>query len=394
MTTNSIQRPSFYEGQILGAEDLARGVDYAREQDARHDRYLHSWGLAEGFEGKEQNGEWLLTPGYAIDSSGSPIISTQAIRLDVEVLANDVLPGQSDSKKWFPVFVVRVEMIEEPEPMLQQCGNPGSSRIREDAMVRFGIRADNWENQDPVHISDGTEDPPNASRIVLVGFVQWEYVVGTRGKIVEFRRRDPTSNVGPRYAGVQADDVIARGGQLALLSRQPKAEIGSSALIIGDHRTNEKQKKTVRCGLDDGKGNLNELLTLDPKGNLWIKGNLKAEGTLEGKLRKGDISIESGVASDGMPIPLPPGIDQKQIDDGSVSLHITVTPRLDRQADPVAITTDHVPVVIECSVDADRFISCVVKWYKLTEPTDQVDVAGTVDYMAVAYVNSEAGGAV
>ena len=95
-----------------------------------------------------------------------------------------------------------------------------------------------------------------------------------------------------------------------------------------------------------------------------------------------------------MPIPLPPGIDQRQIDDGSVSLHITITPRHDRRADPVAITIDHVPVVIECSVDSDRYVHCVIKWYKLTNVSDQVDVPGTVDYMVVAYVNSQAGGAV
>ena len=394
MTTNSIQRPSFFEGQILGAEDLARSVDYAREQDARHDRYLHSWGLAEGFEGREQNGEWFLTPGFAVDSSGSPVVSTQAIRLDVNTLFDDVLPGEPDDKKWFPVFVLRFESAEEPEPLLQQCGDSGASRIREEAIVRFQARAINWDDQDRVDIGEGASELLNASRIVLVGFVQWEYAAGTKGKIGKFQRRDPESNLGPRYTGVRADDVIARSGQLALLSRQPKAEIGSSALLIGDHRNSEEEKKAVRCGLDDGKGNLTELLTLDPKGNLWIKGNLKAEGTLEGELRKGDVSIESGVASDGMPIPLPPGIDQRQIDDGSVSLHITITPRHDRRADPVAITIDHVPVVIECSVDSDRYVHCVIKWYKLTNVSDQVDVPGTVDYMVVAYVNSQAGGAV
>ncbi len=45
---NRIERPVFYEGQILGASDLEAVGDYSRNQQARHNRYLHTWGIAKG----------------------------------------------------------------------------------------------------------------------------------------------------------------------------------------------------------------------------------------------------------------------------------------------------------------------------------------------------------
>jgi hypothetical protein len=48
--SDRVARPSFYEGQVLRAADLALGLDYARGQAARHDRYLHTPGIATGLE--------------------------------------------------------------------------------------------------------------------------------------------------------------------------------------------------------------------------------------------------------------------------------------------------------------------------------------------------------
>ena len=64
-----IQRPTFYEGQILGSQDLSRSVEYCREQDSRHERYLHTWGLAYGLELQQEGSDWYLSPGFAINSA-------------------------------------------------------------------------------------------------------------------------------------------------------------------------------------------------------------------------------------------------------------------------------------------------------------------------------------
>ena len=41
-------RPAFHEGQVLAAADLSATVAHARAAAARHSRYLHEWGIAEG----------------------------------------------------------------------------------------------------------------------------------------------------------------------------------------------------------------------------------------------------------------------------------------------------------------------------------------------------------
>ena len=99
---SNLLRPTFYEGQILGSRDLHRSVEYARDQDARHERYLHTWRLAEGLELKEQNGEWFLTAGFAIDSAGAPIVVPQPLLIDEDQLHDDALPSARDDGKWFP----------------------------------------------------------------------------------------------------------------------------------------------------------------------------------------------------------------------------------------------------------------------------------------------------
>jgi hypothetical protein len=45
-----ITRPAFYEGQILAPDDLTGSLEYGRSQQARHERYLHTWGIATGLQ--------------------------------------------------------------------------------------------------------------------------------------------------------------------------------------------------------------------------------------------------------------------------------------------------------------------------------------------------------
>src|SRR4051794_3479001 len=78
-----ITRPSFYEGQILAPDDLTGSLEYARAQAARHERYLHTWGIATGLE---LAGDPRTTPdgktykavsaraGMAIDTAGRQIV--------------------------------------------------------------------------------------------------------------------------------------------------------------------------------------------------------------------------------------------------------------------------------------------------------------------------------
>lgn len=404
-----IRRPSFYEGQILGPRDLERTVEYSREQDARHERYLHTWGVAEGLDLRQQDGEWFLSPGMAIDSTGAPIIVSEPILFTVGQVFDDALPGEKDDGKWIPAFVFRAEAKDDPQTVAQRCGETGPSRIRENAQLVFRSILQGWDDQTNVPVPQGPGPADDPSRLVLIGFVKWKKNDQPKGTITEFRRLDDDGN-GPRFAGVSADDVIARNGELSLWSRVPAKQVGSPAMLLGDRRPEDHpDRKALRLGVDDKTGKLNELVTVDPQGNLFVKGNIEAEGLVRGKLTKGEVSIESGIAADGMTLPLPPEITHEQVASGNVVLHTSVTPRLDRLAD-TEITNDHAPLVVECSVDEKLLVHCVIRWLDATnlmaflrkqlldeENPDEaeehsklnpiIEVPGTVNYTIIAYVN-------
>jgi hypothetical protein len=91
--SDAIERPVFFEGQILGALDLDATVGYSRDQVARHERYLHTWGIAEGLKLSpkpkqlEISGatydyqEIWLSAGLAIDGRGREIVVPEDFRL-------------------------------------------------------------------------------------------------------------------------------------------------------------------------------------------------------------------------------------------------------------------------------------------------------------------------
>ena len=82
------ERPVFFEGQILAAADLTSAVDYGRAEVARHERYLHDWGIAEGLEmttKPDATGKYVdvtLGAGVAIDGTGREIVVPQPVPLN------------------------------------------------------------------------------------------------------------------------------------------------------------------------------------------------------------------------------------------------------------------------------------------------------------------------
>ena len=46
--STAISRPVFSENQVLSAADVNAIVAHARDSRQRHDRHLHSWGIAYG----------------------------------------------------------------------------------------------------------------------------------------------------------------------------------------------------------------------------------------------------------------------------------------------------------------------------------------------------------
>ena len=105
-------------------------------------------------------------------------------------------------------------------------------------------------------------------------------------------------------------------------------------------------------------GGISKLLTID------AKGDVVAAGALKGRLTTGAVQVQSGIATHGTVLPLPPGISQAQVDDGSATLYTLVSPLVDPRHAPDP-SLDWAGLVQECRVDGDRRVHCRICWFDL-----------------------------
>jgi hypothetical protein len=76
------QRPHFFSGQLLTAEDLEQEQDYFLARSRRHNRFLHGWGVVAGLGVSVEGGTTVVVePGIAIDCAGNEVILAEPERL-------------------------------------------------------------------------------------------------------------------------------------------------------------------------------------------------------------------------------------------------------------------------------------------------------------------------
>jgi len=69
-----LERPNFFPGKLLTAEDLQAEQDYHRDRQRRHNLLLHGTGVVCGLRVGVEEGGIAVSPGMALDSSGNEII--------------------------------------------------------------------------------------------------------------------------------------------------------------------------------------------------------------------------------------------------------------------------------------------------------------------------------
>ncbi len=369
-------RPTFTEGQVLAAADLTALVDHARGQQARHERYLHDWGIATGLtlttEGRTDPAsgdayvQVTLQPGVAVDGTGREVVVPAAVPLQEADFAA-VNGADPATESLYPVFLAGLDQAATSQPLV--AGSTPAGRIQEGYQVIFGRLGDEStlsDLPDPTVDSgpgDGTDPWP-----VLLGFVRWKggHIVATA----------PTSGrVGRRYAGVRADTVAARSGRLALRP-DPEAAIGRPTLMLDG-------ESGLAFGRLNSEGSVDPLVNVSPTGDVTVAGNITVAGSISGVTKLGLTAMASGRSSDGMLLPLPAGVTQKQVDGGAVTLHVHVTPRLDLPPQLGEGTWVLGPTV--CDVDTDRRVLSRVRWCRIDAQDAEVrDVPAPVDFVVIA----------
>jgi hypothetical protein len=370
------ERPTFFEGQVLAAEDLTSTVEYGRAEVARHERYLHDWGIAEGLEltpntKTDSTGtkyaEVMLGAGLAYDGNGREIVVPAPVMLNTSDFIRD--NGASPkSGAYYPVLLQGADN-DAPAPALTAgaCGPATQpTRKQEGYVITYGgLGADPLQNEPSV--PDVTAGPvPAAGQqpwTIQLGSVQWD------SKNTRFT---DANGAGRRYAGVKADTVAARSGTLTLRA-QPSPAPGQPVLIVGGD-------PPFTFGLYKGGNAVDARLTVS------AEGNVVATGTIKGVLAPGEMAVQSGTATDGVIIPLPPGITDDQVASGAVTLYLHLTPHT-----PQSTTQGSWYVPVECDVDSNRQLTCQVLVGSGTTFSTVVSRPGAADYLIVATVGSANG---
>jgi hypothetical protein len=373
-------RPIFYDGQILNASDLGNSVGYGRDQVARHERYLHSWGIADGFDlstASVPGASYVnvtVAAGVAFDGRGRELVLTspQIINPLDFIAAHVYDPTSLDP--WYPVYVQGTTVAQPAAAALGACAGTNPTTQGEGVLFNFGPPSPPNNSTSPYNVigpADPT-DPPNSAPPwnILIGFVKWDPVASqfTDAQAVN------GSGVSPRRAGVQAARVEAQGGALTLQT----SDVPASRLMLVLEETVGNTLGAMTFGPDNGKGGVKPLLQINTNGDLTVFGKIGSATPLA----PGSISVQSGIATDGITLPLPAGVADADVTAGKVVLHIQVTPIVPEP--PLPPSTDPLFVVpLACYVDGSRRVRCRLRCF-FTAALTSADVAGTCHYTIVA----------
>ena len=385
-----IARPSFFEGQVLRAADLDLGQGYARGTMARHERYLHTPGIAAGLALTVDKSTGVtvvkMAPGVAIDVTGRQIVVDREETLAAEDLDSqgvltppDTDPAlEQEDRPWHAVFLTGRDESATPLSLSRGCGNGAQpNRTDEAYTIGYGRPGDAGDDAVPLEITDGPE--ADAAVRVLVGYVQWDGVsnFGDAKSVVPKAGTSP--RLSPPYAGARADEVVARSGTLALRADQGATREKRPALLLDGDDGGQ-----MRFGLQDARGEVNTVFSVNAAGDVTLAGVIKSPFS-------NDMWVESGTISDGLLVPLPRGVTQEMVDDGKVSLHVAVTPRRVSEPFPPGKSAGiFFKEPFECRVDGRR-VFVRDRWFDgVAVPLTATIVPGACDYVVIASV---AGGA-
>lgn len=359
-------RPTFSEGQILGAADLNAQVDYERLGAVLHERTEHLWGVAQGLvlttlPSSDSNGNAFvvvtLSPGRAVDPLGRAIVVTAPVPLQPSDFTGQI--ANPDKTRFYPVFIQAIEVPKVGDTQPGKCGVTLTTRVEESQQLAYGSPGSEIPilDQELPTVDEGLGTPTLNTK-VLVGWVQFDTSI-QGGQFIAVNTTQ-ANGVSIRYVGVVASDVVAGGGVLTLHTRPDGQRFMLSMT----------ESSTGGCllafGKQDGSNPVVPTFSVDDKGNITYAGALTPAPLAK-------TLAESGIAWDGVTLPLPAGVTQDDLDHGKVRLHITVTPMFHpprSQLLPTGGSQPALPFIETCSVDAHRKLSCSVRWLLPTNPLD------------------------
>ena len=261
MPVDQDERPTFYQGQYLGPDDLTAAVDYSRIQIARHILGAHTLGIAIGLQLIEKPSaagnnavDVFLEPGYAWDGFGRPIVVLSPYKIPAALFQNIAYDGSIDNPSGHLVKIwlqYSENPNQPPASGFQVCDATGqTARVQETFSVQIGELTNVSDQRDPLSIGGKTvdalvalstfdpsakpvydlsipqqalpEDNAAALWLIPVGYVRW-LPPQTATQSGAFQQRTPAdltiSDTVRQYIGVVAGSVEAPGSNLEIKAR-------------------------------------------------------------------------------------------------------------------------------------------------------------------------------
>jgi len=372
-----IARPTFHEGEILPAADLNAAVDYPRNQAARHARYLHSWGIASGLQLSFKSGAVTLSAGLAIDGTGREVVLTADQQLDPADFLSYVVP-QTDtaSSIFYPVYLGGVDQAASASTSMGACANSQPTSLQEIFQISYGAPGSELQvsGQSLPALTDPPDGGGSGSWQILAGFVNWNTATLQFSGAAD---SSPTTGIGRQCVGVNAAQVVSGSGSL-LLATHPAGYTGANPVMAVSI---QEKSGTLVFGKLGSDGSVTPALTVK------ASGDVVAAGQLSGAVIPGTTQVQSGVAFDGMILPLPVGIDPADAAQGKVTVYTHVTIHYEGLVGPATQATP-LPFPLRCTVDSStRQVNCQVRWYDgAAFASPPVDLPAPCDYVVIVAV--------
>jgi hypothetical protein len=173
MAFDQTQRPRFYEGQYLGADELSGLLDHVLFEQARDRIGAHTWGIALGLNLKEAPSasdpsgvDQFLQPGYAWDGFGRPIVALQPYKIPPQRFLPYIYDPAIDEPngRLVELYIGYREInFNPPQPGFDSCDAADqSSQIQETFEIYIGARSTHADRHDPIHLANYIVDAQQA----------------------------------------------------------------------------------------------------------------------------------------------------------------------------------------------------------------------------------------
>lgn len=292
MSQKYAERPHFYEGQYLGANDFNNLQSYLNDKQRRHALGMHSWGIVGGLELTEQevgsDTVVHLQPGYAIDGYGRSITVLTPYQISPDLFGSE---SNGPVKIW--LRIKEVSQAQNRTAFSACCEEDCFESIAETFVIEVGEKDwldDRHAGVDVAgsHIIDPreiTDDSGVVTSLLCDGSISyqgfpdsddrpyWYIPIGIlkwNGSKLQVRTGDQLikSRAFRRPAGLVGENLFASNGLLRLRERtSPKKEDQTADEVCNGLAMNDRDVTLS----EDGDGfTINELV--------WVEGDLRITG--------------------------------------------------------------------------------------------------------------------